>query len=69
MKKELNAEFRIYILQYIQPLIERMQKNYLLKAREEMKENASRFATMLNQEYQLKCQLDLDEKTDPADYK
>ena len=69
MKKELNAEFRIYILQYIQPLIERMQNNYLLKARDEMKENAARFASMLNQEYELKCRLDLDEKTDPADYK
>lgn len=69
MKKDLNAEFRIYILQYIQPLIERMQNNYLLKARDEMKENAARFAGMLNQKYELNCQLDLDEKTDPEDYK
>ena len=69
LKEDLNKEFRIYILQYIQPVIERLHQNYLYKAREEMQENASNLAKMLNTQYRIKCTLDLEDEEDTEHYK
>jgi len=69
MKNELNAEFRLYILQYIQLVIEDLQQKFLFDAKQALQENATNFANKLNQEHQLKCQIELDEKEDPKLYK
>ncbi|WP_372649048.1 zinc-ribbon domain-containing protein [Draconibacterium sp.] len=69
MKDDLNKEFRVYILQYIQPVVERLHQNYLYRAREEMQENASNLAKMLNTQYKIKCTLDLEDEEDAKNYK
>jgi uncharacterized protein YpmS len=69
MKDGLNKEFRIYILQYIQPVVERLHQNYLYRAREEMQENASKLAKMLNTQYKIKCTLDLEDEEEAKNYR
>ena len=69
MKEDLDKEFRVYILQYIQPVIERLHQNYLYRAREEMQENASKLAKLLNTQYKIKCTLELEDEEDAKNYK
>jgi hypothetical protein len=67
-KKELNPEFRTYVLQYIQPLIERMYKNYLFKAKQLQQQQIQQFGQMLNQEHQIRCMVELDDGDEAEQY-
>ena len=68
LKDELNQEFRLYILQYIQPLIERMQLNYLLSAKQEQQQNIQEFGNFLNQEYELRCKVETQDEKEAKNY-
>lgn len=68
LKTDLNPEFRIYILQYIQPLIERMQLNYLLKSRQLQQQKIREFGNVLNQEHQIRCLIELKKEEEAKQY-
>jgi hypothetical protein len=65
-KAELDSEFRLYILQYIQPLIERLQLDYLLKAKDLQRKKIEEFGNMLNQEHQIRSMVELEGDEDDA---
>ncbi|MGQ8335784.1 zinc-ribbon domain-containing protein [Sunxiuqinia sp. A32] len=69
LKTDLNKEFRLYILQYIQPLIERMQLRYLLNAKSEIQNEAAKLADLLNEQHSLKCLVELGNDEEPENYK
>ncbi len=68
LKDKLDPEFRIYILQYIQPLIERLQKRFIFKARESQQEEIKKLANKLNREHLIRCSVELGKDENPGKY-
>ncbi len=68
MKEKLSADFRLQILQYIQSLLNSLQKQYIYYARKELSIQRVALAKELNREHLIRCEVVLDKDEKPDKY-